>query len=384
MTAKPMRVLLPVLTFGLLLLLLTNTGEAAAQELKDVFIGARQDRIAAIEVRGEEVRVYRSTRRETVDGTQIVVTLATGEGGIPISAGERLVTSDDGGQTGRVSYALSKEGQILVTFERLRDGQPSWKIASNGPTNFYISNDGSTVAAVIQDMHNPAAGRLTLYDAEGQELGSVKQPLILRTRLADDGSRVVVNTGEDALQIFDRHAKRLHRLPASADFRISADGRTIATFHSNAVVLYRMGKEISRIPTHGVARDAAFTRDGLNVAVVEKHTLYLYDVAQKALVLSRNTTQRDWEYRTVALAPDGATVAVGMLTITERKTRRRQGKAEAAVLVLDSKGAVHTRHLFTPQMWNRLTPSLRFFAGGAKLLVVTPDAVRLLDLPGRK
>ena len=106
MTAKPMRVLPPVLSLGMLLLLLTNTGEAAAQELKDVFIGAQQDRIAAIEVRGEEVRVYRSTRREKVDGTQIVVTLATGEGGIPLRAAYSLIK------------AISKKNQQVIAAQR--------------------------------------------------------------------------------------------------------------------------------------------------------------------------------------------------------------------------------------------------------------------------
>lgn len=371
------------LTSGLVLLLLASAPTIWAGEMREIYRGEPTDAVAAIEIRGDELRVYRTGRPQGAVPERAVAPSAAmeavSERGLALEANQRLVTSKDGSQSGRVTYALSEAGHLMASFELLREDGAAWRIESSGPTQFHISNDGSTVAAVRQDIHDSRGGRVTLYGAQGEELGSLDQPLIRSLDMAKDGSRVAVNTGRDGVLILDRGAQVLHRLPPAFDLRLSANGGTLAAFHQRDITVYQSGEEVARLTTGDTPRDAALAADGETLAAVDAGSLYSFAVGPGRTLFTREAQGRRLEYRAVDVAPDRRIVA-GLLEVDQRRTRKKSGQATAHILLLGPDGSLLQSERFTPGSWNRSTPAIRLFAGGAKALVSSRDAVYVLDI----
>jgi hypothetical protein len=366
----------------LLVLLSTSLLEAQQTRLKRIYQGTKEAPITAIQIRGMDVLVFGpGGLRSTLEAGTIKTYDApeAAKRGLALKSNQRLVTSADGTQAGRITYTAVQERQLRVTFELLRNGQSAWQVQSEGPTNFYVSNDGNTVVAVKQDIHAPQDTTLTIYSQEGQVLGRVEQPLIRTTQVASDGTVVVVNTGSDGLLVFNRRGVRQYKLPASNDFRVSADGKTIASFQPNAVILYRQGEEAGRIITKGIARDVALTARGEYAAAIDKTTLYVYDLTNKALLFTKSTAGKREEYRSVDIAPDATAVIAGKLTVRQRRTRNKSGSAVAWVELLSKDGTLRHQESFTPASWNRFSPAVRFLAKGASALIRSRDTVYVID-----
>jgi len=375
-STKTMRVVLAVMLAEPLFF--AGTGECAAQELELVSRGAPDSVVGGVALVDGEVTAFYTARGGPDGEARPAAAQGYREGQNP---GERVVTSPDGSRTGRVSYGEGEAGRVLTRFVAEGPEGGAVELSVEGPARFLLSDDGSTIAAVAQDIHAPGDGRVVLFDGGGERLGELEQPRLRQAALAADGSRLVVNTGSDGVLVLDRRGEVLHRLPRASDVKVSPDGAWVALLGGNATTLYQAGEEAARISTEVTARDAAFDAAGEHVAVADRGSLRLVETATGRVLFER-PAPRGWEYRSVDVGPAG--VLAGLLKLERRRSRKGSGRALAEVVLLDRNGDVSWRTELTPDAWNRSTPEVHFFEGGAQAAVVTRNAVYRFTPPGQR
>jgi hypothetical protein len=260
------------------------------------------------------------------------------------------------------------------------DRGPSWK-ASQAPGRLAaVSPDGSQIYVLDHDEHCHEIGRLTAIDADRGPGESFERPGLFGLRVSEDGSRVLALHPNRSSLLDGRGLTLLDELPAAHDARLSPDGRSGVLLARQAAILWSKAGRPRRIDFPSSPVDAALDPGSGRVAIVSATRFALVELGSGVVLRQHDLPDDRARLRSVVLFPDGGRWAVGSLEIR----RGRDGRATASALVRVTVDGVargtRSEASFETTAWTASSPELRLLPQG-DLLVTTPDAARVLELP---
>lgn len=299
-----------------------------------------------------------------------------------LAKNERLVFVDGDALPLIVTFS-QKDGAPVVASVGLPDRQDDDLPLAEAPGRvLHASADRQRLFVVDRDEHFPERGRLSVAAASGAALGRFHRPGLFGVRATADGN-VLLALHASGVSVLDGGAQPTGaELPFARDARLAPDGSAAVLLGLDSATIWSRGNVVGRVDFPSPPLDASIAPalGARRAAIVSATRFVLVDVDSGAVLATRDLPAGAARQHSVDLARDGRRWAIGSLSITQRDTGGGNGRARALVTVVNEGSPPSAREEFETSSWNSRSPEVRLLPGG-DVLVSTPDAVRVLEVP---
>jgi outer membrane protein assembly factor BamB len=315
---------------------------------------------------------------------RLVVSTSEGKESFQVSLrpNQAVVASEDGGFFGITTYSTDVPTGFLAAkrFELYSaDGKKLWKIDDPEVSEFYISNGAELIVGISAGDESPES-RLAFFDRTGELVSSTTVGFLNGVSFSANGEYFLVNSAKDGLISFGESGQLKGNFGPCDKFAISSDGEHVATWSDGHLRLFHQGKPMGpSLKINRFVRAMSFSPENQYLAVVDRKSLYLFEVARGELLWQHTLDQPELSFISADVSAEGETVIAGVDLDRGREARRQERHTTGLVYILDKNGKITWQREFSYKLWAALFPRVRFSSDGTRFWVMTRERVYLFD-----
>lgn len=298
-----------------------------------------------------------------------------------------LVTSEDGEFFGIATYTKDASPGLLAAkrFELYSsDGEKLWEIKDPKVSDFYISNGAKLVVGISGAEGSPES-QLIFYNPSGELTTSTKISFPQGISFSSNGRYVLVNTAKDGLLAFNETGDLTANLGLCEKFATSADGEYVATVSNGELKFYNQGKPTGNpLKINPLVREMCFSPENKYLSVIDKKTLYLFEVQTGKLLWQYAMEQPELSFISVDISRDAEKIIAGIDFDKGRKVSPEERHTKGLVYIFDKDGKILWKKQLSYKLWSALFPRVQFSSDGKRFCITTREKVHLFKGNGKE
>jgi outer membrane protein assembly factor BamB len=321
----------------------------------------------------------------THEGLQVVTSDGKQSFQANLKPNQGLVTSADGKFFGITNYSkststdfLSAESFALYSAE----GNKLWEIKNPEVSDFHISNQANFVVGVSAG-EGSQKSRLIFYNHAGDSIRSIDVELFQGISFSYNGKYVFVNSGKDGLLAYDDSGNLKGSLGLCEKFATSRDGEYVVTMSNGALKFFYQTKTTGISPKTNLlsAREMSFSPDNRYLSVVDKKSLYLFEVKTGKLLWQYTLDKPELSFVSVDVAGNAEKIITGIDFDKGRGAAPEERHTNGFVYLFDKEGRITWQKELSYKLWGAVFPQVQFSSDGTRFSVVTREKIYLFKNP---
>lgn len=305
-----------------------------------------------------------------------------------VKPNQGLVTSEDGKFFGITTYSkntstdfLSAESFALYSAE----GNKLWEIKNPEVSNFHISNQArpqsggqANLVVGISSGEGSQKSRLIFYNHTGDSIRSIEAGLFQGISFSSNGKYVFINGGKDGLLAFDDSGNSKGNFGLCEKFATSGDGEYAAII-SNGVLKFFYQTKTTRVSpkTTLLAREMSFSPDNRYSSVIDKKSLYLFEVKAGKLLWQYTLEKPELSFISVDVTSNAEKIITGIDFDKGRKVAPEDRHTNGFVYLFDKEGKITWQEELSYKLRGASFPQVKFSSNETRFSVITREKIYL-------
>ena len=296
-----------------------------------------------------------------------------------------LVTSADGRFFGITTYSKSTSTDFLSAESFAlysADGSKLWEIKKTVASDFHISNQANLVVGVSSG-EGSQKSRLIFYNHTGDSIRSNEVGLFQGISFSSDGKYVFINSGKDGLLAYDDSGNLKGSLGLSEKFATSGDGEYVAAISNGALEFFYQTKTMGISPKTDLlsAREMSFSPDNRYLSVVDKKSLYLFEVKTGKLLWQFTLEKPELSFISVDVTSNAEKIIAGIDFDKGRGVAPEERHTNGFVYLFDKEGRITWQKELSYKLWGASFPQVQFSSDETRFSVITREKIYLFKNP---
>jgi hypothetical protein len=297
-----------------------------------------------------------------------------------VKPNQGLVTSEDGEFFGITTYSkntstdfLGAESFALYSAE----GNKLWEIKNPKVSDFHISNQANLTVGVSAG-EGSQKSRLIFYNHAGDSIRSIEAGLFQGISFSSNGKHVFINSGKDGLSVFDDSGNLEGKFGLCEKFATSDDGEYVVTISNGALKFFYQTKTTGISPkTNLLSREMSFSPDKRYLSVVDKKSLYLFEVKTGKLLWQYALEKPELSFISVDVTSNAEKIITGIDFDKGRKVAPEERHTNGFVYLFDKEGKITWQKELSYKLWGAFFPQVQFSSDETRFSVITREKIYL-------
>jgi hypothetical protein len=356
---------------------------AACLSLIGTCLAAEPELVREMATQGEDVRGDVLSGKLILSSPQGFQVLTAD--GKEVSSGQlgpdqALVTSDEGEYFGITTYSKEASPGLLAAekFELYAsDGSKLFEIQKPGVSGFFISPGARTIVGISGGEGEPQS-KVNFYGRDGNRLSDTKVRSPQGVGFSADGRRVLINSAQDGLLLFEPGGRLVARFGPCDRFAVSSNGGFVATTSGKSARLYEVGKPGRELRPAGLlVRSMCFSPDDQYLGLIDKAGLYLFEVKTAKLLWQYILEQPELSFVSLDLSASGDQAIAGLDFDSGRKVPAAERHTKGLAYLFDKQGELIWQTEVSYGRWAAMFPQTEISKDGSRFSITTREKVYL-------
>jgi outer membrane protein assembly factor BamB len=310
--------------------------------------------------------------------------IASPEGGealkVELKANQHVVASGDGEFYGIVTYSKDAPPGFLAA-EKFglysAGGRKLWEIEDVQVGEFFISAGAALIVGISAGEGMPES-RLVFYSRSGDLISESAVRLPQGISFSSDGKHLLVNSAREGLLHFDDSGELKANLGKCEQFAVSSDGEHIAAIAEGKLAFHYRGEPMGeKLDLDGIARGMCFSPESRYLALIDRKSLYLFDVQTGKLLWRYVLDQEELSFISLDVARGAEKIITGLDFDKGREVPASERHTKGLAYVFDKKGEITWRKEISYELWSAFFPEVRISEDASRFSIISREKVYL-------